>query len=256
MSRISVVILLTALAGLAGVSGCAEKANPCLRIDPQADAALHKMSATLSHAKSFSFQSMTTMDEPVETGQLVQFSRQIRVVAQRPDRLFVQTQMGNDAWTLWYEGTSLTLLDKVGKAYASAKVPGRIGAMLDTVAREHDLTVPLSDFLFADPYEVLTTGALTGKYIGQFEMAGAKCDQLLFTHDALDWQIWIDAGGQAVPRKIVIDYKRMPERPQFTAVFSDWNLAAPAEAAQFTPQLPKETKRVELDELLAGVEGE
>jgi hypothetical protein len=253
MNRKLMVSMLAATVLAVGISGCAEQ-GPRVRIDPQADQTLRKMSATLGAAKSFSFSSMTTMDEPVETGQLVQFSRQTRVVAQRPDRLYVQTEMGNDIWTLWYKGTNLTLFDKAGNAYASAKVPGRIDAMLDTAAKQHGLTVPLGDFLFADPYKSLTMGALTGKYIGQVQMDKGKCDQLLFTHDALDWQIWIDAGTQAVPRKILIDYKRLPGRPQFTAVLSDWNLAPPAKDEQFEPCVPKDAKQVELKRLLGEAE--
>lgn len=196
------------------------------------------------------------MDEPLQTGQMGQFSRESRVVVRRPDRVFVQAEMGNDVWTLWYQGTDVTVLDKVGNAYASVKVPNRIDAMLDSAAKQHGLTVPLADFLFSDPYEALTGEALTGKYIGQFEIEGAKCDLLLFTQDALDWQIWIDAGTPPVPRKIVIDYKRLPGRPQFAAVLSDWNLSAPAEEGQFTPVLPKGAKQVEIEKLVGEAEGE
>ena len=256
MNRKVLVSALAAVLAAAGVGGCAEQAGPCVQIEPKADAALRKMSTTLGSATSFSFRSTTTMDEPVETGHLAQFSRSSQVVVHRPDKAFIRTEMGNDIWTLWYQGTTLTLLDKVGNAYATAKVPGRIDSMLDAAAREHGMTVPLSDLLFSDPYKALTTGAMTGKYIGQVEMDGVKCDHLLFIHDGLDWQIWIDAGTQAVPRKIVIDYKRLPDRPQFAAVLSDWNLTASANDTQFKPELPKDARQVELKKLISQAEGE
>jgi hypothetical protein len=255
MNRKLCVTALAAILAAIGVGGCAEQSGPRVRIDPQADAALRKMSTTLGEARFFSFHSATTMDEPVETGHLAQFSRSSEVAVHRPNEVYIRTEMGNDIWTLWYQGTSLTLLDQVGNAYATAKVPGRIDAMLDAAARQHGLTVPLGDFLISDPYKALTARALTGKYIGRFDIGGTKCDQLLFTHDALDWQIWIDAGTQAVPRKIVIDYKRLPGRPQFAAELSDWNLAGPSDASQFKPVLPKDAKQVELKELLSEAEG-
>jgi hypothetical protein len=255
MNRRLLMAALGAALAAAGISGCAQQAGPRVRIDPQADAALRKMSTTLGKATSFSFDSVATMDEPVETGQLVQFSRDSHVVVHRPNCAFVRTEMGKDVWILWYQGTNLTLLDKIGNSYASAKVPGQIDAMLDAAAKEHGLTVPLADLLFSDPYKALTTGALTGKYIGQFVMAGAKCDHLLFTHDAIDWQIWIDAGTQTVPRQIVIDYKRLPGRPQFSVVLSDWNLAVPAGSGQFKSVLPKDARQVELKKLIGEAEG-
>jgi hypothetical protein len=103
MNRKLWVSALVAILAAIGVSGCAEQAGPRLRIDPRADAALRKMSATLGEAKSFRFQSATTMDEPVETGHLAQFSRGSQVAVHRPDKVYIRTEMGNDIWTLWYQ---------------------------------------------------------------------------------------------------------------------------------------------------------
>lgn len=55
--------------------------------------------------------------------------------------------------------------------------------------------------------------------------------------------------------KFVIDYKSLPERPQFTALLSDWNLSAPAGSEQFKPVLPGDAKKVELAQLLESEQG-
>jgi hypothetical protein len=241
-------------AGAAG--GCAEKARSCLDIDPRADEALRKMSDTLGGARSFSFRSVATMDAPIETGQLAQFSRDVHIIVRRPDAIFAQSHQGKDVMSLWYQGTNLTVLDKTPNTYATLQVPGQIDAMLDDVAAKQGLTLPLSDFLFSDPYKMLTANAQTGRYVGEHDLDGVKCHHLLFTQEAIDWQIWIDAAKQPVPRKLVIDYKSLTERPQFVAILSDWNLSAPVADGQFKAVVPTNAKKVELAQLLQPGQGE
>lgn len=248
-------VLAAALAG-ASLSGCAEQTRSAVQMDPRADAALRRMSTTLSDAKSFRFHGATTMDEPVETGHLAKFARDFDIAVLRPNRVVVRSEQGNDLWRLWYKGTTLTVFDGFGNVYASATVPGRIDGMLDVAAREYGLTLPLGDFVSSDPYKALSAGALTGKYVGQFDTEGIRCDHILLTHDELDCQIWIQTGAQAVPRQFLIDYKRLPGRPQFTAVLSGWDLQAPQDEAQFEPVLSRDAKRVGLKALVGKVEGE
>jgi len=227
-----------------------------MNIDPRADEALHKMSAALGRARSFSFTSVATMDEPVATGQMAQFSREVRLAVRRPDRISARGSQDEDALLFWYENKNVTVLDRTANIYASIPVPGRIDAMLDDVANQHGLTLPLADLLFSDPYKVLTADAHTGRYVGLHEVNGVECHHLLFTQEAIDWQIWIDSGKEPVPRKLVIDYKSLPDRPQFTALLSEWNLSASVGDEQFKPVIPKDAKKVEIAQLLAAGQGE
>jgi hypothetical protein len=239
------------------LSGCAEQARSRMDIDPRADDALRRMSAAIGGAKSFSFRAVATMDEPVDTGQLAEFTRENRIVVRRPDRIRAEAHQGDDALFLWYAGRTLTVHDKASNTYAALQVPGRIDAMLDDVAAKHGLTLPLADLLFSDPYKTLTADAHMGRYVGLAELGGVKCHHLLFTQELIDWQIWIDAGKESVPRKFVIDYKNLPGRPEFSAVLSDWNLTAPTGDEQFKSAVPKDARKVELAHLFeAAAKGE
>jgi hypothetical protein len=238
-----------------GAGGCASQPHSRATIDPQADQALRRMSALLGHARSFRFQSVATMDELAETGEMVQLSRESLVVVLRPGSIFAESRRGQEVWTLWYHEKELTLLNRTANTYGAAGVPGRIDDMLDAAARQYGLTMPLADFLYSNPYEILTARALAGRYVGQVELDGARCDQVLFTQNTVDWQMWIDSGPQPVPRKIVIDYKRLAGRPQFSAVLSHWDFAAPAGPAQFRAEVPKDAKRLEIKALLGRSEG-
>lgn len=254
-NRVMQTFAVFVAAGVLG--GCAEQTRSRMDIDPRADDALRRMSATIGGAKSFSFQAVATMDEPVDTGQLAQFTRENRIVVRRPDRIRAEARQDEDALFLWYEGKTLTVLDKASNTYSTLRVPSRIDVMLDEIAVKHGLTLPLADLLFSDPYKALTTDAHMGRYVGEQAVDGCKCHHLLFTQELIDWQIWIDAGKEAVPRKFVIDYKSLPGRPEFSAVLSDWNLSASTGEEMFKSTVPKDAKQVELPRLFeAAAKGE
>jgi hypothetical protein len=255
VSRLGVLFVVALAAAGLGDGGKKEKTPAPANIDPRADEVLRKMSAALGAARSFSFRGETVMDEPVAPGQLAQFSRQVRVLVRRPDGILLQSRQGEDTWVLWYQGPNLTLLDKTAKTYAATQVPPRIEDMLEDIAAKDGLTLPLADLLFPDPYKVLTAQVQTGKYVGLHEVDGVKCHHLLFIQEFLDWQIWVDAGKEPVPRKVVIDYKTVPGRPSFAALLKDWNLSASAGNEEFKPTLPQGATQVELGRLLEAEQG-
>lgn len=255
MKRASLGALLALLLGAAWLTGGPD-AQTSRDFDPRADEALRKMSAALAGAKSFSFRSLTTMEEPIAPGQLAQFSRENRIVLQRPDRLYAEGRQDEDTLSLWYDGRAVTLLDKRANTSAVLKAPGGIDDMLAIAATRYGLTLPLADFLVSDPYKVLTADATTGRYVGLEDVAGTRCHHILFTQGALDWQLWIAASGAPVPRKFLIDYKLRPERPQFTAELSDWSLQPAVPDGEFTPNVPQDAKKVDIAALLAAGRGE
>jgi hypothetical protein len=53
--------------------------------------------------------------------------------------------------TLWYQGTTLTILDPSHAAYSILSVPGSIDGMLEQVATSQALTIPLSTWRSATP---------------------------------------------------------------------------------------------------------
>ncbi len=59
-------------------------------------------------------------------------------------------------------------------------------------------------------------GVQRGEYLGIHEAAGVPCHHLAFEQATIDWQLWIDAGKDPLPRKLVITYKTEDEVPQYT----------------------------------------
>ena len=103
-------------------------------------------------------------------------------------------------------------------------MPGTIDAMLEDLHERFDTHQTLADFLFADPYKVFTEHVQSGTYLGLHYVGKVKCHHLAFRQATLDWQIWIDAGSQPLPRKYVITFTEQKNQPQYTAIIHRWDV--------------------------------
>lgn len=249
MQRCAQTFACMAIAAM-GAVGCSTVSSH--NIDPRADAALQRMSQTLAQAQSFKLHSTATIEERLDSGQMAQFSRDSSVVMRRPDGFHATVRRGPDTHVVWHNGSELTILDSRRNLYATLQTPQRVDDMLDELAEKHGIVVPLDDLFFPDPYKVLTEHITSGTFVDQQDINGHKCDHLLFTQDNVDWQIWIDTGTPAVPRKVVITHKDDPDQPQFEAVLDDWQLNVPTDSAQFKPKVPQSARLVKIEELLPG----
>jgi hypothetical protein len=215
-------------------------------IDPKIDAILQRMSKTLAEAKTFSVNTGITVDDLLDSGQKVQTSRTEEIFVRRPDGVAATVAGDNLNLNFVYDGSNVLLYNLDKPAYALVKAPGTIDAMFDMLADDYGVVVPLADFLSSDPYHALTEHVQSAQDLGLGFVNDAKCFHLAFRQETVDWQIWIDQGEVATPRKIVITYKQRPESPQFTAVFSKWNLSAQPAADAFTITPPANVPRSDL----------
>jgi hypothetical protein len=223
----------------------ATPAAPAAAVDPKADAALKRMGALLTGAKAFTFKSHSTVDQSLDNGQAVQVARNQHVMVRRPDHLAAVVEADLEDLNYWYDGKRVTVLNRRVNAYSTIDAPPTIDATFDMLAEKYGLVVPLSDLLFDDPYKALVNGARSGVYIGTGYVFDTKCDHLAFRQAGVDWQIWIEQGEKPVPRKVVITYKELPARPQYTSYLSDWNLNPELKDEQFAAKIPQGAKKVE-----------
>ena len=252
MIRLMACVWLGVVLSAPSPSALAQRAGEATApIDPKADEHLKRMCACLAGARNLSFRVQDTMDELVDFGQKIQFGRVSKIALRRPDRLAVEVDGDLIDEQAWYDGRTVTLLDKRENSYGVIEVPDNIDAMLDYLAQQFGVAMPLADLIFSDPYQTAVPAIRNGVYVGLHRVNDVPCHHLAFRQDTVDWQLWVDAGQQPVPRKLVITYKAMPGQPQYTAVFSDWNLSAslPDELFAFKP--PTGAAKVELKPIIA-----
>lgn len=237
-------IAMAAVAVLASAAMSGGPAPPAAKIDPKAQEYLKGMSAYLAGLQTYSFHVEEFFDEVQEDGQKIQLSNQRQLSVKRPDKVFVESEGDTSNSKFYYNGKTVTIFDPARKTYAMEKVGGTIDKMLDELHDRFDVHQPMADFLFSDPYSVLTEHTRTGAYVGLHYIGKLKCHHLAFRQRLVDWQIWIDTGEKPLPRKLVITFKRQVNEPQFTAFFYRWQVNPTVADSTFEFQPPEGTHKI------------
>lgn len=193
-------------------------------IDPQATRLLKASTDFLAAQKKFSVETRSSLEVVLVSGQKIQFEHQARQSVQRPNKLRADRFGDLVEQSFYYDGKTLTLLNKDTGHYASVAAPDTLEGMLDYARESLDIVAPAGDLLYKNAYEILMTDVTGGFVVGKGVVEGVRCDHLAFRAPHVDWQIWIQEGKQPLVRKLVITSRDVTNAPQFTVVATRWNL--------------------------------
>jgi hypothetical protein len=235
-----------ALVPLAGAQEAAPPAAPPARsVEPRAEQELREMGEFLKRLPHFALEAEETFDE-IPDGQLRrQLTNVRRIAVERPNHVAADATGDTLNRASWYDGRTVTVLDKEHNVYATIEIPGTIDATLDKLTDEYGVVLPLIDLLYSDPYAVLMEGVTYGRYLGIHQAAGVACHHLAFSQETIEWQIWVDAGEKPLPRKLVISYVQEPGEPQYSAVIRRWTLEAKVPEGLFTFEAPEGAQKID-----------
>jgi hypothetical protein len=184
---------------------------------------LRQMGKYLGAADEFSFRAEITDDEVLSNAQKIQYGGISNIEVRRPNKLHVRYS-GDDRQTqVFYDGKTFIIFGPKDSVYTTTDVPPTIDAAVDKVFDKYNITVPVADLIYKDPYRVLIENVETGYLVGRTLIRGKPTFHLAFTQKKIDWQIWIEDGPQPLPRKILYTYKNAAGSPQYTAILTDWN---------------------------------
>jgi hypothetical protein len=259
-----VILLITLLAlVLLSTSGwSAEEAKPAAPpaaktaapATPQPEKVLQQACDFLKAAKQFSFKAEITDDRVYTEGKKLQFAFDLEAYVQRPDKVRINAAGDLENKQFFYDGKTITLYDKNHNHYAVMEAPATIDAAMEKVNKEYGLRVSLVDLAESNTCALMTKGVKHALYVGEGVVRGAKCHHLAFDKDDIQWQIWIDAGEKPLIRKLLINQKKLPASPQWTAYLTDWNFSPQLADNLFAftpPQGATKTKFVSLKEMAA-----
>lgn len=197
---------------------------PPRRVDARTEEIVRRMSVLLATTRRFALEAEETTDDVSDNAPRLQLTNVRRVAVSRPDKLATDVTGDSLDRVAVYDGRTLSVLDKGRNSYFTHAAPPTIDAALDAVAEKLGVVLPLSDFAYADPYAVLMEKVLYGEYRGVHLAAGVPCHHLAFTQEDIEWQLWVDAGEEPLPRKLLIAYVDEPGVPQYTATIRRWSL--------------------------------
>ena len=258
-------LLMAAVALALGAQGCAHKGPPPANMAPQeagkpvaavpaapppvieqqALDRLKAMSENLAAAKAFTYHARSTVEQPAKTGQFLTRFIESDVALQRPDKLRVLVTGDLPNFQFFYDGSNATAFDAAKNLYATAKAPATIDAMLPFVMDLAGIDFPAADFLVSDPYAEMTKDLTHAIVVGPAKVNGVATDHLAFMGASSNWEIWIDSGPAALPRRVAVTYKTVENFPRFQVEFLDWNLNPKLDASQFVFKKPAGAKPIE-----------
>ena len=240
--------LVLALSAVVSAQAPATETRPAAAptyVEPRATELLKEMSSLLGGTPRFAFQAEESFDEIPDGQPRTELTNVRRVAVERPNRLAADASGDTLSRAACYDGKTFGVLDKDHDTYATFDAPATIDATLDKLSNEYGMVLPLADLVYSDPYAILSAGVTYGRYAGIHLAAGVPCHHLVFAQRTIEWQIWIDAGAQPLPRQIVITYVNEPGEPQYRATFRKWNLDPKFPEGLFTFHAPEGARKVE-----------
>ena len=206
-------------------------------ISPEAKAVLDRMTATLRGLKNFEIESNPSSDEVNDLGYKLQNNEHSVLTVSQPNKLRSVVKGDIRNRTFIYDGAKLTIYSPDDNVYARVDAPDTItklvGGMLNA-----GIEMPLIDMLYQTGAGTLTEQVRGGVLVGETMIDGVACDHLAFRQSTIDWQLWVEKGSRALPRKLLITTRHEAGAPQYQATMR-WNLQPKIDASTFAFTPPK-----------------
>jgi hypothetical protein len=222
------------------------EAKEAFNVDPDAVDAVKKMGAYLRTLKAFQVIADVTHDDVLEDGLIVQSNSKVDLLAVAPNRMRVEIT-GDDKHRLYlYDGKNFTVWGKLVNYYATVPAPPTIVELFKKVDEKYDISLPLIDLFKWGTNEDDINKIKTAVDVGPAAVEGVTCEHYAFHQQDVDWQIWIQLGQYALPRRLVITTLTDDARPQHSDTLT-WNLAPSFNDEAFVFDPPPDAKRVILE---------
>jgi hypothetical protein len=238
-------------------SASPKTAAPNPHLEPKALDELKRMSATLAAANAFTFRTSNTVEVPADTGQYITLFANSEIALRRPNKLRARVTGEVPNFEFTYDGSTIDAFAANNNVYSVAKAPGTIDAMLPFIEKETGIHFASGYVLYSDPYAVLSKDLTSAVVVGSDTVQGVPCEHLAFRAPGANWEIWIENGASALPRRLVITYTNVTNFPRSLIEFSHWNLhpwladgdfnfkkPAGAKEIAFLPELKAKTARL------------
>src|SRR5215831_17621775 len=184
------LMAVTPHAGGAQASGSAS-GSVASKVDADVVSALEKMGAYLRTLKSFQVEATVSTEDVMEDGQKVQTTKEVNLVASRPNRMRVEISSDREPRTFYYDGKQFTLWAPSSRFYATVNAPPTINELIDTLDNRFDIDVPFVDLFKWGTQDSDIPDLTSAMDVGPAQIDGVTCEHYLLRQEGADWQIWI-----------------------------------------------------------------
>jgi hypothetical protein len=176
---------------------------------------LKQMSDTLIASKSFSYRSESSIELQSKTGQFITFFTEVDVALQRPNKLRMNLSGDTHNLQLYFDGAKASAFHKDDNAYV--------------------VSPPL-----------MSKNLTHAIVVGESMVNGVPYEHFAYMEPAINWEIWIEKGKNALPLRLAMTYKQAQNFPRFMVEYRDWNLNPKLKANTFVFNAPADSKQIEL----------
>jgi hypothetical protein len=180
----------------------------------------------------YSLSAQITRDEVLPFGYKLQNNESARMWVERPNHLRMEVDGDIKHRTYVYDGKQLSVLVPDLNLYSTTAAPPTLGELVQKLL-DVGVEMPLIDMLYQSYGGNLTEDVRVGLVVGDSEVDGVATDHLAFRQPDVDWQLWVEKGANALPRKLLITTRYEVGDPQYQAVMR-WDLKPRIDAKAFT----------------------
>lgn len=211
-------------------------------ITPEAQAVLDRMTATLNGMKRYAVTAHITRDEVLPFGYKLQNNESARMWVDAPSRLRMEVAGDIKNRTYVYDGSKVSMFVPDLNVYAETAAPGTLSELV-SVLLDAGVEMPLIDMLYHGNAGDLTEDVRVGLLVGDSTVDGVLTDHLAFRQPNVDWQLWVEKGAQALPRKLLITTRYEVGDPQYQAILR-WDTKPRMDAKSFTFVPPADATKI------------
>ena len=233
--------LVLLVMGTAGPGGGCRPAEPRTEADRLARGreVIERMSVKLGSARALRVTTHEVREEAKSSGGTRPVTLTRETVVRRPDRLYFKVS-GDRENEVWYDGVGVTLALHKEKVFAQSRAPETLDKTLDVIAERYGFSAPFADYVYSSPAKALLAETTTGGWVGRETVDGHPTDHLAFKDKGVEWDLWVSAEGDPVPRKATAVFSGEPRLRKLAMTFTDWDLAPQVADDRFAPSVPED----------------
>jgi peroxiredoxin len=252
------IALTAALVGSSWLVGQAQAADDdAAEIDPKAEKVLRVTADYFQKVKGARVNVDWTLFNE-NNGKRGKAEQSYRLTMERPNLLVATVVSGDQALSVICDGKKLYTIQNAANEYTVEDAPSSMDRIVGKAGVKHfhslhGMTV-LTSLMAAKPYEALLDGVQSVAYLGSEDLEGIKCHHLRFTREALNWDLWVDAGDKPLVHKIAPDIMTLMKKQgadipasvklELAIAVKNWTIDPALADATFAINLPKGAEKV------------
>jgi len=216
----------------------------------QASVLFNKMTDFLSKENVMSFKYDTNLQIVTKDGQKLTLASSNTATVNKPNQIRATRHGGFANIELFFDGTTVSALDKENNRYAQVDIPGTIDNLIEQLRSKYKMPLPAADLLLSDFHAQFMPLVLDVKDLGSGVIRGEECDHVAYRLKEVDVEVWISQGARPYPCRLSIASKTISGSPEYTIDFSDWKTGKEVAPVDFSFTPPSGAKKVAPDELV------